>query len=809
MDALRSRAPRAMHVAEICGRLGVEKTRLAEVEAALAVLTEAGTVSEMPGRRFRVKRSSRRSEGPPAHASARPVPGTPSIIRGVLQRNPRGFAFLAPDDGTDDAFIPPDSMGAALHGDRVEVAARPSPKGREGRVITVLERRPARFSATLQRGRRDEIWLEPDDPRLPERVDLIGVAPKDKASGLAVVARFVRFPQGQDDVPGADIVEVLGLQGLTAVEVAKLKIREGIVEEFREEVLEEARAFPNKVPEADKKNREDLRDVDLCTIDPDDARDHDDALFCERVGKNYRVIIAIADVSHYVREGTEIDAAAFERATSIYLPDRAIPMLPPELSSHLASLIPDVDRLCMCVEAELGPSGALRSSRIFEGVMRSGARLTYRGVTDALDLGEGGIVQPEAKKRVKNLQALHSLAKSLRSRRLRRGALDFDLPEPRVVLDEDGVEPLDVKQSRKEEGIREAYRIVEEMMLLANEIVAAKMTELEVPSIYRIHGTPDDKKIENFAKLAVALGYNVSAESAKDPKQLSKFLGEIDGTEHAPVLRYLLLRAMQQASYDPASDVGHFGLAAKDYLHFTSPIRRYPDLVVHRILKKVLRGEPIDAATLGPKLRRISADVSRLERRAMSVERDVIDLYRAVLLKDRIGEEFDGIISGVDRYGFYVRFDEPFAEAKVPLELLGDDYYELGELGIRLIGARTGTMYSLGDPLRIRLEEVNIARRDVIGFPVGVTRRAEDGESRRRGQRKESGGRGNERGRGDSRAKKDKKSGDDKDSRGRDSRRKGSQDDSSASGDKEKKSGRRTRPSKDAEASRKKRRKKR
>ena len=387
------------------------------------------------------------------------------------------------------------------------------------------------------------------------------------------------------------------------------------------------------------------------------------------------------------------------------------------------------------------------------------------------------------------------------------------------MLDEDGVEPLNVKQSRKEEGIREAYRIVEEMMLLANEIVAAEMTRLEVPSIYRIHGTPDDKKIENFAKLAVALGYNVSAESAKDPKQLSKFLGEIDGTEHAPVLRYLLLRAMQQASYDPAADVGHFGLAAKDYLHFTSPIRRYPDLVVHRILKKVLRGEPIDAATLAPKLRRISADVSRLERRAMSVERDVIDLYRAVLLKDRVGEEFDGIISGVDRYGFYVRFDEPFAEAKVPLEMLGDDYYELGELGIRLIGARTGTMYSLGDPLRIRLEEVNVARREVIGFPVGVTRRSEDGESRRRGQRKESGG-GKDRGRGDSRDSRGKKSGEkrsgekksgekrssDKDSRGRDSRGKSSREEPA---EEPKKSGRRTRPSKDAEASRKKRRKKR
>jgi ribonuclease R len=256
------------------------------------------------------------------------------------------------------------------------------------------------------------------------------------------------------------------------------------------------------------------------------------------------------------------------------------------------------------------------------------------------------------------------------------------------------------------------------MMLLANEVVAIEVKEREVPCIHRIHGSPDDKKIEKFAKLAKALGYDISAEDARDPKKLSKFLGTIDGTEQAPVLRYLLLRSMQQASYDIDELTGHFGLAAKDYLHFTSPIRRYPDLTVHRIVKRILRREHIDAATLVPKLTRFSADASRLERRAITVERHVIDLYRAILMRDRMGEEFDAAVSSVDPGGIYVRFDEPFVEAFIPIERLDDDYYELGDLGIRLIGTRTGRSFALGDKIRVRLEDINISRRQLLAVPT-------------------------------------------------------------------------------------------
>lgn len=724
LAALREKAPRALHLAELCTRLQISKSRMDEVAAVLDQLVGTSDVTEMPGRRYRIKpakirqavRSSRKER--PSRDPRRDEPimyAATTVERGHLQRNPRGFGFVSPESRTEDIFIPPDSMGAAMHGDRVEVLARPSKKGREGRVVAVLERGSKRFSATLRR-EGDAVWLEPDDVRLPSEVEVSGDV--SEKSDLAVVAEFVRFPQSDTDIASAKVVDVLGVQGMTAVEVAKIKIREGVVEEFGVAAMAEAELLPDVIPESDFEGRVDLRDVDLTTIDPSDARDHDDALWCEETDSGFRLYVAIADVSHYVREGTAIDQEAIARMTSIYLPDRAIPMLPEKISSGLASLVPDEDRLCMAVEIELGPNGAVRRYRLMEGVMRSRARLTYEGVAQALGLTKDGPVEPEADKRVDGLTALYELSRVLRRRRLRRGALDFDLPEPRIVLDAHNVEPIDVRRSRKDPGVREAYRIVEEMMLLANETVAADVKSKEVPCIHRIHGSPDDKKIEKFAKLAQALGYDINAEDARDPKKLSKFLGTIDGTEQAPVLRYLLLRSMQQASYDIDEITGHFGLAAKDYLHFTSPIRRYPDLSVHRIVKSILRNEHVDAATLVPRLTRFSADASRLERRAITVERHVIDLYRAILMRDRMGEEFDAAVSSVDPGGIYVRFDEPFVEAFIPIERLDDDYYELGDLGIRLIGTRTGTTFALGDKIRVRLEDINISRRQLLAVPT-------------------------------------------------------------------------------------------
>ncbi len=792
LDALRERAPRAVHVSLLCSRAGIPRDERESVVAVLDAYVTEGKLSEMPGLRYRFKQGTTEAPAKPAKRSrdgeesrsrrgrnddrarrdsrdsrdsreprgreprgrgqsARPSgrrnseapagaqrsSGASSIVQGVLTMTPRGFGFVAAEDGGPDIFIPPPSVGPAMHGDRVEVSTRPSPKGREGEVFGILDRRNVRITGTLVREAK-AIYLEADDLRLRSPMPVEGELPADAKPGLAIIAEIVRFPQSGAEAATVRVIEALGVQGTTRVEVAKIKIREGILEEFPPEVLEEAEAIPNAVPQRDKKGREDLRDRDLVTIDPPDARDFDDALWAERRDEGgYRIIVAIADVSHYVRPGTAIDREAVERSTSIYLPDRAIPMLPAELSSNLASLVPHRDRLCLAVEVELSERGKIESYRYIDGLMRSGARLTYGGAAKALGLTEEGPTEKAAEERLEMLTTLLEASRALRKKRMKRGALDFDLPEPKVVLDEDGVEPIDVVRSRKDPGVREAYRLVEEMALLANEVVAADLTERGVPAIYRTHGSPDLAKLETFAQLATSLGYELEPEDAQDPKKLAKFLTRIDGTSQAPVLRYLLLRAMQQAVYDTTPSVGHFGLAAKDYLHFTSPIRRYPDLAVHRIVRKVIRGESIDGASLGPKLRGVAVKGSLLERRAMSVERDVVNLYRTVIMRDRVGEEFDATVSGVDPQGFYCSLAAPFVDVRVPVERLDDDYYELDGLGIRLTGATSGRSFALGDPVRVHLLDVNIQRREMIATPTDVLARggsSEGGRSKRRGR---------------------------------------------------------------------------
>ncbi len=723
MDALRDRAPRAMHLMEITGQIGLPKSRKEAVAHVLDQLIELGMVREMPGRRFRLMGTGRKQPGG-TFAAQRPVP-TGQRLEGYVTVHPRGFAFVAAEDGGPDVFLPPHALGAALHGDRVEVVTRPSPRGREGEVVAIHARRPPRITGTLRYAGATAL-LEPDDYRLRSPMIVEGEVIAAAKPGQAVVADIVRYPQHADDQVGVAIRDVLGAQGLTRVEVEKIKIRESVVEDFPAAVRDEATRFGHAVPAHDKKDREDLRDFDLVTIDPEDARDHDDALFAERLPKGgFRIVIAIADVSHYVRPGSAIDEEAAARATSIYLPDRAIPMLPPELSSNLASLLPKKERLCLAVDVELTSRGGIHRYRFLEGLMRSGARLTYGGVARALGLTDEGARQKDADARVPMLEVMLEASRVLRQRRMHRGALDFDLPEARAKLNEEG-EPVDVVRSRQDPGVREAYRLVEEMMLLANEIVAADLTERVVPAIYRIHGKPDESKIELFCQLAASLGYDLSVDSAQDPRELSRFLRRIEGTPQADTLRYLLLRSMQQAMYDVDPNVGHFGLAAKDYLHFTSPIRRYPDLAVHRVVRSVIRGEHVDAAVLLPRLRKMAAQSSRLERRAMTVERDVLDLYRTILMRDRVGDEFDATVSGIDASGIYVTFDAPFVEAFVPLERIDDDEYQVDDLGIRLSGTRTGKTYTLGDKLRVHLLDVNVQRREMIAVPLDLLGRAQE-----------------------------------------------------------------------------------
>jgi ribonuclease R len=393
-------------------------------------------------------------------------------------------------------------------------------------------------------------------------------------------------------------------------------------------------------------------------------------------------------------------------------------MLPPELSVHLASLVPGEDRLVLAVAVHVAENGRIRGHRLIEGVIRSRARLTYGGVARALGLSDVPPRQPEAEASLPLLRTLYAVSKALRMRRQRRGALDFELPEAKVLLDSRG-EPVDVIPSREDTGIKTAYGIIEDLMLLANEVVAADLVRRKVPVIYRVHGPPDPRRVETFAAVAEAFGHPLEEDAASSPKKLQRFLRRIAGTPYEQSLSYLLLRSMQQATYDVAN-IGHFALATRSYLHFTSPIRRYPDLAVHRIVRMLVRGERIEAEEMRAKLQEQAIQSSRMERRAMMVEREVVNVYRCLLMKDRIGDEFEATITAVTERGLSVTVDRPFVEMRIPIERLGEDEYELDGLGIGLVGRRSGHAYVLGARLLVRLEAVALEHRELIAAPSAL-----------------------------------------------------------------------------------------
>jgi ribonuclease R len=719
LTVLAAQKGRALHVMEVCARLGIPGHERDRVQRALDLLEEDGAVQQLPGLRFKAVRAREiKRPSPPSGYSERDRERkrAPTARVGVLRVHARGHGFVSLDEGGPDVFVAPSEQLGAMHGDRVAVSVRPSERGMEGTVVAVLSRNLKHVAGLLDLDAHGLV-IRPNDARMPKLVHVVGRVPGDAVPGLEVVGAITHFPE-DGSPPSAEVVRVLGVQGSAEVEVAKIKLREGIREEFDQTVLAEAAAFGGRISPKERKDRSDLRHLDLVTIDPLTARDHDDAISIERLpAGGYRVVVAIADVSHYVREGSAIDSEALARCTSIYLPDRAIPMLPPELSSDLASLVANKDRLTLALDMNLAPNGGVRSFRYVEGLMRCKASLTYEGVAQALGLTQQGRNERAAVKHVEMLQVLLECAMILRNRRMKRGSLDFDLPEPFVELDGDSGEPKNVQRSRKDPGVRKAYQLVEEMMLLANETVAADLAARQIPAIYRVHGMPEPERLEQFAGLARALGFNFDPDDNTDPKELSQFLATLEDSNHKGSLSYLLLRAMQQATYD-TNNIGHFGLAAKHYLHFTSPIRRYPDLAVHRIVRKLARGESIELFGLERKLGEQASIASKLERRAMLVEREVIDVYRCLLVKDRIGDEFEATVTGVAPHGMYCAFDEPFVEALCHVSSLGNDFYEIDKHGLRLVGRRSGASYGLGDRVTVRLESVNVSERAILAAPV-------------------------------------------------------------------------------------------
>ncbi len=735
LAGLRELGQRSIHLGELRTRLELPKDQREELALVLQRMCETGQLTELPGGRYRLPKTL---PTPPtaARTTARSEPsertgrgrGKRELRDGRLGVNPRGFGFVVTEEPGPDVFIPPHALGSALHGDKVRVRVFQTPKGFDGQVLEVLERAVHYIGGQLH-VMPTGAFVEPDDERLKAHVQIVGKLPPEARTGLGVIVKIVGYPEVPGDPLRAKIVETFEAAEFARFEIRRILLSHGVNEEFPADLQAEADAIPDHVLPSEHEGREDFRKLDLLTIDPADARDHDDAVWASRLSDGYRVIVAIADVSHYVREGTALDREALARGCTIYLPARAIPMLPMALSAELASLLPSKDRLALAVDLELDLSGTVRKYRFVECVVRCGACISYDAVARALGLTENAPHDPAAESRIPLLQTLLEVAKLLGTKRKTRGSMDFDLPEPKVRLDPETQEPVDIERSRKDPGIRVAYNLVEELMLLANEVVAADLSKRGVAAIYRVHGAPTEEKVLAFAELARSLGFKLDEDVGEQPGKLARFLASVAGTPHAELLGYLMLRAMQQATYT-TENIGHFGLAAQDYVHFTSPIRRYPDLAVHRVVRRIARGEQIRGQDLATQLSAQAAEASRLERRAMLVEREVVDLYRAMMMRDKVGEVFDATITGITEHGIFAAIDSPFVDVLCRTTTLFPDRYEMDRYGTRLYGVQSGASYALFDRIKVRIEDVSIARRRVSAVPVDAAQAeaAERGE---------------------------------------------------------------------------------
>lgn len=592
-----------------------------------------------------------------------------------------------------------------MDNDRVRVEVVQGRDGRPaGRLVDVLDRRRQLVIGTYH-ARRGRAWVEPRE----ESLEVISVPPTQLARDGDLVK--VRLGVGSAVLsPGEPLTgEVAGSLGKSedaSVEVLSLAYAQGFHDEFPAPVMDESDAVPATVSEDEAlaEGRVDLRNLPLVTIDGEDARDFDDAIYVEEEADRFRLVVAIADVSHYVKEGTAVDDEALRRATSVYLPGRVLPMLPERLSNGICSLRPNEDRLCMVADMEIGLEGAPGKSRIYPAVMRSAARLTYTEVQKVLS--GGGLGRPAIETM---LHRAGRLARVLTKMRERRGAIDFDLPETRIELDDDGM-PLRMVRREREES----HRLVEECMLAANEAVARFFQERRLPSVYRYHGEPDEEKLAIFATLARTYGFELPLKKISSV-DLNGLLEKLEGHPERRALNQLLLRSMMQAVYT-AEQVGHYGLAAEHYLHFTSPIRRYPDLLVHRLLRaewardrRPRSKRAVDAERT--QLEELAQRCSERERAAMQVERDVVSFYAALLMKDRVGEEFPGVVSALTDFGFFVELEELFIEGLVKGENVEPNFHLDARSHSLVFGS--GRRVRVGQKVQVRLEAVQLRRRQL------------------------------------------------------------------------------------------------
>jgi len=716
LTAIRERIDHPATARELLQRLKIPREQRATVKRLLTGLVEQGHLIQTRGNRFG-------------------LPDRMNLVIGRVQTHPRGFGFVIPDRPVEgfagDIFIAGGNLNQAMHGDRVVARIERSTDERaEGRIVRILERGSSSIVGRFEVDESGMGFLVPFDRRLIMDVMIPNEERHDAEPGDMVVVEITRFPTPTRSALGR-VLEVLGDIEEPGVDTEIIIRKYGISDVHGEDAIAEATRLGGSVKEKDIRGRTDFRGRTTVTIDGEHARDFDDAITIERLANgNYWLGVHIADVAHYVPEGSALDEEAYERATSVYFPERAVHMFPSELSTGLCSLNPDVDRLVQTCLMEIDRRGKVVRYEIHDGVIHSDARMTYTDVNKILTDRDPALIE-QYQPLVPMFETMRELFQILNARRRRRGSIDFDLKEPEIILDDEGMVEQIIALERNV-----AHRIIEEFMLVANETVAEHLDENNVPTLYRIHEEPDPLKVEQFEEFITTLGYSLGAPSnAVRPKHFQRLVDKIHGQPEEKPIAFLMLRTMQKARYDPQNQ-GHFGLAAGSYTHFTSPIRRYPDLVVHRTLRESRRGMSTERIEeLVEDLPEMARHTSDRERRANDAERELVQWKKVRFMADKVGDEFDGYITGVTAFGLFIELIEHFVEGMVHVSTMADDYYRFIEKQHVLRGENTSRVYRLGDRVRVQVIKIDMERRQIdLGLSeiLERVRRSEDNRGPRR-----------------------------------------------------------------------------
>lgn len=691
LNLMRDKAYRPLLLKELAGVLEVSRKERRAFKNIIEKMLAEGLIVKIRGDRYG-------------------LPERMNLVTGALQGHPDGYGFVISDtEGEPDVYIPRRNMMGAMHNDRVVARIEYTGKGErlEGRVIRILERFHKKIVGRFEKGKNFGFVI-PSDRKIYHDIYIATRHFNKAKDGDIVVAEITSYPERTRN-PEGEIIKVLGKPFIPGIDTEIIIEEYELPHEFPEAVISEAKDIPEQVTEAMRSNRVDLRNLKTVTIDGEKAKDFDDAVSIEKLQDDrFRLWVHIADVSYYVPWSSALDREAFSRGTSVYLPDRVIPMFPEKLSNHICSLRPGEDRLTLTAEMLFDRNGNRISYNIYESVINSNERMTYTDVKKIIDDGDSKLTA-RYQRLVEIFHRMKELCLILRAKRMKRGSIDFDLPEPEIILD---LQSKAIDIVKAERNI--AHQIIEEFMLAANETVAQHMGSKPVPFIYRIHEPPDEDRILEFNEFIAGIGYRHRLLH-RHPRTFQRLLKKLKGRPEEVLINQLLLRSMKQARYS-TENLGHFGLASQHYTHFTSPIRRYPDLIVHRLIKETSKKRRLreeKKTRLATTLQDIAKHSSERERLAMEAEREVVELKKLEYMQDKIGAEYEGVISGVTAFGFFVELEEILVEGLVRVTSLYDDFYRFEERQHRLAGDRYKKTFRLGDKVRVRVESVDMERRKI------------------------------------------------------------------------------------------------